>query len=342
MANAVFSPKDFKVLLVKETTTGTTPTIDSGNVCSQLDVDSVGFPSLNMNQVTAVRTHANGGRILHQDDFFQDNTMRSVELSISGTFHKDQGHAMLLYSLTDEAYIAEDGSLTDAVVTSGQTGDTGKYGEAEANKTFSIILASPDTTDGKNIVLSGCLCTNFTLSADMGTDGGLYKYSATISTGRKPTFTGGKSEDTPSITAYSGNHISMSGIDVSETKIYSLTSPILSSFEVAIDHPAVYTGVDETNGYACFGRGEELSITANATVKYDSLTRDLFADFETGAVDTADAFTLNQNTDSNASIQIPSAVLTDVSFNEGDVMMVNVAQKAVAGDSGAVLTIDLT
>ena len=338
MANAVFSPKDFKVLLVKEVTTGTTPTITSGNVCSQLDIDSVGFPSLNMNQVTAVRTHALGGRILHQDDFFQDNVMRTVELSISGTFNKDQGHAMLLYSLTDESYIEEDGTLTDAVITSGQTGDTGKYGESEVNKTFSIILASPDTTDGKNIVLSGCVCTNFTLSADMGTDGGLYKYSATISTGRKPNF---GSTDTPSITAYTGTHISMSGIDVSETKIHSLASPILSSFDIAIDHPAVYTGVDETNGYACFGRSEELSITANATIKYDSLTRDLFSTFETGAVDSADAFTIQQSTATNASIAIPSAVLTDVSYNEGDVMMLNVSQKAVALDSGPVLTIDL-
>ncbi len=49
MANAVFSPKDFKAWVIEEATTGTKPTITSG--LYQLDVDSISFPSLNVNQV---------------------------------------------------------------------------------------------------------------------------------------------------------------------------------------------------------------------------------------------------------------------------------------------------
>ena len=49
MANAMFSPKDFKAWVIEEATTGTSPGITSG--LYQLDVDSVSFPSLNPNQV---------------------------------------------------------------------------------------------------------------------------------------------------------------------------------------------------------------------------------------------------------------------------------------------------
>tara|TARA_R100001594_G_scaffold113158_1_gene148004 strand:- start:38 stop:238 length:201 start_codon:yes stop_codon:yes gene_type:complete len=66
MANAVFSPKDFKAWVIEETTTGTKPTITSG--LYQLDVDSISFPSLNVNQVASVRS--NTGRVAHINDFF--------------------------------------------------------------------------------------------------------------------------------------------------------------------------------------------------------------------------------------------------------------------------------
>ena len=54
---SVFSPKDFKVWVIEETTTGNTAhasTIGAPAITGsmyQLDVDSVGFPSLNVNQV---------------------------------------------------------------------------------------------------------------------------------------------------------------------------------------------------------------------------------------------------------------------------------------------------
>ena len=66
MANGVFSPRDFQAFVIEELTPGTAPAITSH--LHQLDVDSVAFPSLSPNQVTAVRSRA--GRILNIDDFF--------------------------------------------------------------------------------------------------------------------------------------------------------------------------------------------------------------------------------------------------------------------------------
>ena len=68
---SVFSPRDFKAWVIEETTTGTAPAITSG--LYQLDVDSVAFPTINVNQVMNVRTQT--GRVLHANDFFQDNDM---------------------------------------------------------------------------------------------------------------------------------------------------------------------------------------------------------------------------------------------------------------------------
>ena len=47
MANATFSPKNYRVAVRAESTNGTDAGIDSS--ISYLDVDSVGFPSLNVN-----------------------------------------------------------------------------------------------------------------------------------------------------------------------------------------------------------------------------------------------------------------------------------------------------
>ena len=332
MANAVFSPRDFKAWVIEETTTGTAPTLTSG--LYQLDVDSISFPSLNVNQVASVRTST--GRVAHVNDFFQDNDLRAIEISLSGTWHKDGGHAMLLQSVCADALTPD--SVADVTVATSHTATVGKYGEAEANKTFTLVLASPDRNDAQNIVLKGCLCTSFTINADMGTDGGQYKWSATVSSGRVPDLT---ENSAAAGTAYSATSVNMAALDVSEIKVASKT-PVLSAFSVTVSHPAIYTGVDEGNGYAAFGRNEEIEVTASATVKLDSATMELPSEFDTQTEhDNADLLTLNQTTDTATSIAIPCGIMTNVSYNEGDAMMLDVELKALNNGSDAVISFDL-
>jgi len=329
MANAVFSPKDFKAWVKEEAAPGTANSISSG--CYQLDVDSVAFPSLSPNQVVGVRSRS--GRVLHQDDFFQDNEMRVVEVSLSGTFHNDGGHVMLMQSVCGNSLTPA--SIADPTVAVAATGVTGKYGETAGDKTFTLILAPPDTTDGYNTVLTGCLCTSFNVSADSGTDGGVYKWSATISTGFNPT-TNDESAEAGAV--YGTSLIGITGLTVK--KVYAI-DVVMTSFDVTVDSPAVYTGFN-SNGYEAFGRGEEISITANATVKYDSATRPLYHNFNTQANHLeVNFFTMTQGTAANCSIAIPDGILTDVTFNEGDMMMLDVAMKAVTGDH-APIAFDLT
>ena len=134
----------------------------------------------------------------------------------------------------------------------------------------------------------------------------------------------------------------MAGIDVSELKIAAKSSPILSSFSVTLDSPAVYTGVAEGAGYACFGRGEEIAITAAATVKLDSVTMELPDEFDTQSAHIAtNLLTLTQTTATNASISIPCGVMTNVAYNEGDAMMLDVELKALNKESGNIIAFDL-
>ena len=218
--------------------------------------------------------------------------------------------------------------------------NSGLYGTTTtANTTFSTYILSQDQDDGNNIVLEGCLCTNFSISAEMGTDGGKYTYSATVQTGRVAHF---NNTSTPAGTAYSGSPITMAGLTPGSISVYSL-NPVLSSFGVTIDSPAVFTGVD-SNGYKAFGRAAETAVTATTTVKLDSVTRDLPQTFNvqaSGTADDAGCLTLTQGTATNFSISMPSGVLTNVAYNEGDAMMLDVEFKAVNIGSGNVLTIDV-
>ena len=325
MANAAFSPKDFKAWIIEETTTGnagatnpTAPVITSG--LYQLDVDSVSMPSLNVNQNLTPRTSL--GRVLHSNDFFQDNAMRATEVSLSGTYHNDVGHILLMQSACGVALAS---TVADVAIPTASTTVAGKYGVAEGDKTFTLVLAPPDTTDGYNIILKGCLCTNFSISADTGTDGGIYKWSATISSGQKPIT---DNEQTEAGTVYSSSLISINTL-TGATTINSVASTVLSGFSVTIDSPAVYQGFSAT-GFAAYARAPELAVTATASVKYDSVTRPILNTFNTQtAHDAAGMFTMTQAAPTNCSIAIGSGVLTNVALAEGDIMMLDVDIKAV-------------
>lgn len=326
----MFSPKDFKAYIVEEATTGTLPTITSGNVCLQLDVDEVNYPSISPNQVLGVRTGR--GKVLHTTDAFQDNEFTSTEVSLSGLFHKDGQHLMLMQSVCG---MALNPSIADVTVGATATGVSGKYGVTEGDKTFSLILASPDTTDGYNIIMTGCQVTNFTLSADIETDGGMYKWSATISTGMNVIT---NNEAAESITAYGTTFPTLSA--VTPTKVYAIATPVMNSFSVSIDSPAVYAGFAST-GYAAYNRGEEISVTAECVVKYDSATRGLLNTFNTQTAGiTAHALTLTQTTSPDGTITIPAGILTAASIDSSDIVMMNLGIKATSGGSAAVITFD--
>ena len=98
--------------------------------------------------------------------------------------------------------------------------------------------------------------TNFALSADSTTEGGRYKFSATLQSGVKPDLA--EASTTPGSNIYANTTDCFlstgSGIKVFNTDV------ILQNFTATIDSPAVFTGFSST-GYQQVSRGAEIAVT---------------------------------------------------------------------------------
>lgn len=327
LSGIAFSPKEWSVWVKVEGTAGTSSLAATGMY--QLDVDSVGFPSLNVNQVLDVRTGA--GRTLKAEDFFQDNKLRTVELSLSGTLHNDVGHKLLLQNIANDF-------TTDITIDSGETPPEVKYGQTNslgAEETMTVVLRSPDHTDGNSIVLVGCVVTSFNISADTGTEGGRYKFNATVQTGKVPTL----NESTTLAGGTGFDNTTDLFLSTATAKKINNAEVMMQSFGCTIENPAVFAGVSST-GYEAVGRGAEVSVTAESSVKYDTNTKGFVNAFDTQtSAMSSNAFVI---TSANAwGVDIQNAVFTDASFNEGDFMQVNVALKSVDDGTDPLITVDV-
>jgi len=323
----VFSPKEWKVALISDATTAGSTGI--GSTMLQLDVDSIGMPSLNPNQVLDVRSGA--GRTFKDEDFFQDNVLRVVEISLSGTLHSDAAHKQLLQNITNNT------NAQDGVVDSNHTGTDQRYGATVTNNcsSLTLVMQPSDVTNQQALEFFGCVVTSFAISADASTEGGRYKFSATLQTGKKPDLA---STATPTITPYLNTDMPTlsngSGIKVMNKEV------VLSTFTTTIEHPAVFSGLT-TTGYEVVGRGAEIAVTTEAQIKYDAETKTMINDYDTQtAANTTNSFVITNN---NAfGVMIHNAVYTNVALSEGDMMMLDVALKAVDDGTDALVTVDVT
>ena len=323
-----FSPKEFQVWIAEDNSDAGATGI-SATAMHQLDVDSVGFPSLNVSQVLDVRSGV--GHTLKDEDVFQDNVLRVTELSISGTLHNDDGHKLLLYNITGE-------TTGDAVVASGHKLASQKYGASATNaaSSLTVVIKSSDHTNQRSLEMFGCVVTNFSISADSGTEGGRYKFSATLQTGRKPNLN--ESTTACGNAPYSNTTKSLlssgSGFKVFNTDV------IMSNFTATIDYPAVFTGQAVT-GYEVVSRGAECAVTVDTQVKYDGNTKGFVNSFDTQtAAQSGNMFVITNN---NAfGIDVQNGVFTNVAYSEGDIMMLDCSIKSVDDGTDALITVDLS
>ena len=332
MANAIaFSPKEWQVAVQGETAAGTA--IVDGMFA--LDVDSISMPSLNLTQSLDVRGGGTG-RTFKSADFFQDNVMRVSEISLSGRWHGDSGanggHHHLVRNITDTTAV-------DSTVASGYSPTAIAYGgsiTATDFKTFTLAVIAPNHSNAQHMIFPGCVVTNFSLSADATSDGGMYKWSATIQTGKVPDldYTTG----TPNPTDYSNATIKKLS-NATATKVANV-DVAMQSFSVTIDNPAVFTGVSNT-GYQVVNRGAECAVTVDTQIKYDEDTKTFINLFDaqgtTPTILSADAFNIAY---AGGGVDIDDAVWTNVALSEGDIMMLDCSLKAVDDGSTALVTFD--
>ena len=325
-----FSPKEWKCFVISDATNAGGTGIHSSNM-QQLDVDSISFPSLNVAQSMDVRSGV--GHTLKDEDFFQDNKMRVVELSLSGTLHDDAGHRLLLANICGAAQ-ADD---TNQTIASGHKIVAQKYGAAVTNNASSltVVLQPSDVSNQTGLELFGCVVTNFAITADAGTEGGRYKWSATLQTGKVPDLA---STAAAGSTVYA-NTTGTTLASASGVKVFALDA-VLNSFTTAIDYPAVFTGVTST-GYEVVSRGAECSVTHDCQIKYDGNTKGLVNSFDTQTAALAENMFIITN-DGKFGIDTANGVLTNVAYSEADIMMLDVSIKAVDDGTDELLIVDLS
>ena len=325
-----FSPKEFKCFVISDATNAGASGIHSSNM-QQLDVDSISFPSLNVNQTLDVRSGV--GATLKDEDFFQDNKMRVVELSLAGTLHDDAGHRLLIANICGAAQ-ADD---TNQTIGSGHKIVAQKYGAAVTNNASSltVVLQPSDVSNQTGLEFPGMVVTNFSISADAGTEGGRYKWSATLQSGKVPDLASTAAAGSTVYANTTGTTLaSASGVEV-----YNADA-VLNSFTTTIDYPAVFTGITST-GYEIVSRGAECSVTHDCQVKYDGNTKGLVNSFDTQTAANAETTFIVVN-NGKFGVDTANGVLKNVAYSEGDVMMLDVSIKAVDDGTDDVLIIDLS
>jgi len=331
--NHAFSPKEFQVWIASDATDAGISGI-SASAMYQLDVDSASMPSLNVNQVLDVRSGV--GRTLKDEDFFQDNTLRVTELSLSGNMHLDVGHKLLMQNICND--VTGDASVATGFIPASQLYGTGNN-VANTASSLTVVIKSSDHTNQRSLEIPGLVVTNFALSADAGEEGGRYKFSATLQSGVKP--------DLNESTVLAGNNIYANTTNVfmssaSGLKVYN-TEVVMQSFTATIDSPAVFSGVAST-GYELVTRGAETAVTVDTQVKYDGNTKGFINTFDTQTAPRtgADANVFVMVNDNAYGIDVQNGVFTNVAYAEGDVMMLDCSIKSVDDGTDTLITFDIT
>ena len=331
ISTSAYSPKEFQILIAEQDAFGTIEA-SGGNAYHALDVDSVGSPTLNPVQGLDVRA---GSRVLQATDFFQDVKTSVKELSVSGTATTN-ALDMLLENIMGEAEGSASGvytfTSTQAVQQIG-TGDSSLAGTA-----LSIVIKSAFETNA-DLSFKDCVVTSLTLSGDTGTEGGRVKFSATFQTGSTvEDLTDAATTVDTAFTAASENYLMSSWTDPDYRKVVGVDSLLVSSFSLALDNPATFHGAT-TNGYELCARAGEFSATLDVTTKYDDKTEDMFEVLNGQSTGASKGVTLLNNdatlSDTIFGINMPASVLTNVAFNEGDVMMLDLSVKAVGSGIGS-------
>ena len=328
ISGTAYDPKLFQFLIAEQDAYGTINGA-SGNAYIALDVDSIGSPNLGINQTLDVRS---GSRTLLDTSFFQDNFSSVKEFSVSGTA-TTEGLDLLLAHLTLDTSAPYE--IASNIATSSYKSGT----TTTSNQVLSVVMKS--AASNSDLTFKDCFVTSLTLSGDAGTEGGRVKFSATFQSGTKLASGELTATSIAVDTAFTANDYFMSSWDANDRIIAGISDPVLSSFSLTIDSPINFSGVTST-GYEQASRSGEISATASFSCLYDDNFLDMFERFNTTQVSGATTGQTLCNhqaslADANFGFNMPKSIITNVSFNEGASMMLDVEVKALGSGSATLI-----
>ena len=291
-----------------------------------LDVDSIGSPSLGIEQTLDPRS---GSRVLQATDFFHEKRDTIKEMTVSGTA-TTEGLDLLLSNLTADTSVPY--GIASKAATSTLTSATTNQTDQQL---LSIVYKSAYGTNA-DLSFKDCFCTNLVLSGSADAEGGRVKFSATFKTGSLAT---DLTDATTTIdTAITANDYFMSAWDADDRIIAGVANVVVSSFSLNITNDVVFAGVT-SNGFESATRAGEISATADFTIMYDSNTSVLFQTFNNQTAGASQGATLMNHqaslADANIGFKFASSALTNVAFSEGSLMMLDCSVKALGAGIGS-------
>ena len=333
------SPKQFIVGVQAQTAYGTAKT----DGMTRMDVDSISMPSLNPIQVLDMK--AGSGYMVQSGDIFQTNKLTVTEFSVSGTLKESYADMFLenIFSGESTGVHTLNSNFTPAIVgASGGSDET--VPTADNNLAFTFAIQSPNSAS--TMVIKDCIITSFSISADLGTEAGRLKYTMTAKSGSVITQAALSASDGTIAALGSDDAFMTEAADPQYRIVHGVDNVLPQSFTLNIENDAYFVGYDATGNAEAVGRAQEMSVTADVSVKYDSNTEPLIGTFQaqTGSSSVANSAIANVATPANGTFgwRIHQGILTSVAFNEGDTMMLDCSIKMVGnGSSGAALVVAL-
>ena len=337
ISSAALSPKDFRVTMQPQTALGTALT----DGMLELNVDSISHGTLG--GVNNYDLKSGGGRIFQDEHYFHQNSDYISEISLSGIYTVDTCFPMLeniLYDVGEPYQIESSYSPSIAI----KTGAALSAGNSEL---LTLAILPPDVpndgapSDSDGIVYKDCVVTAFSWSGDMGTDGGLVKYSATFKT-YSPV---GLNIDASGYTITPYTLVAAQTLTMGDWQtpanraIGGETHLMVNSFTMNLENDAVFMGRGASGVPEAIGRGAELSATADINVKYDLESAKMLNLFQaaTSGATTGNTIMSNASTPATGAswgFQYPQSVFTSVALSEGDVMGIDASVKMVGYGNG--------
>ena len=330
---AAYSPKEFQLAIVAESTIGTA-NVSSMNL---VNVDSVEMPNFNLTQVLDVRS-GSSGRVFDVDDALTDEKGVTKEITFSGVF--DQTVAPFLVQNCIGLAAASDVTTIPATYTPPEL-ETGDNSSVTIADTITIAVIAPATSGGnRSIIFPGCTITSLSISGDMANESGRLRFTATARTGYISSFTQA-APSTP--TAYGTSYYSLATLAGTAKKtIAGAEDCVIQSFSLNLENPSEYVGQNDANGNpeAIVRAVPEISATLDATVKYDNQTAEFPTTMKAGT-------TVISNLANDATIADATSFgfigsygkITSVAYNEANAMMYDVSVKFGASGANAMLAI---
>ena len=356
--STTYSGKQFSVYIASEDAVGTFDSTTDWANNYRVDVEGITLPTFNPAQEFEMRTGSS--RIAEFDQVFSSTKRVVTEFTLTGRLTLNMWTICMENVMADKF---DGGTGSDSVMTISNSyapanfkHTDGSSAVTDFDKTVSVYFAAPTAADSYK--LAGCVCTSFSIDADMDSAAGRFNYSATFQTGYQPAK---GAQSVSSATAIGNDYKYLATLDDKniDIKNYDGSSdqdnidPIFKTFNMTIESPTQFLGAQGSNGEPeVFARAvPELSITWGGSVKYDPETDNLLEAHRdtgsssyltfflsdlpvTGTTETPTGDFFDGTSTEKFGIWFGKSKLISAEVSSDDVAMVNFEAKVLAPSSG--------